>query len=367
MIQMHKPIDRLLKLMHDRGASDLHLSVGRCPMLRLAGRMEPVRYRVLTDPEMMRLLQPIAVPSIWEEFQATGDGDFAYQLPGSARFRVNVVRHERGMGAVFRIIPSTVLTVEQLGLPASVRSLATLRSGLALVTGPTGSGKSTTLAALVNEINQTHPAHIITIEDPIEFVHQNRLSVFSQREVGAHTKGFADGLKAAMREAPDLILVGEMRDRETVEMALNAASTGVLVLGTLHTNSAAKTVDRIINVFPSDRQAGIRGLVARALRAVVAQQLVPRKGGGRVAAHEVLITTAAIASAIREGSTHQLSSMLQMGKRLGMVSMDQALKELVKADLVEPTHAFEKAINKDDFRAWMNEHDATVTAATLAD
>jgi twitching motility protein PilT len=359
MNHMSQPIDRLLKLMHDRGASDLHLSVGRCPTLRVAGRLEPVRYRVLTDPEMNRLLQPIAMPSVWEEFQATGDGDFAYQLTGSARFRVNVFRQERGMSAVFRIIPSAVPTVDQLGLPAAVLGLINLRSGLFLVTGPTGSGKSTTLAALVNEINNRRSAHVVTIEDPIEFVHENRRCVFSQREVGPHTKGFADALKAAMREAPEVIVVGEMRDRETVEMALSAASTGVLVLGTLHTNSAAKTVDRIINVFPAGRQAGIRGSLASALRAVVAQQLVPRKGGGRVAAHEVLISTSAISSAIRDGRTHQLGGMLQLGKRLGMVSMDSALKELVKADLVEPMHAFEKALNKDDFRAWMKEHGAS--------
>src|ERR687892_203708 len=353
-------IDRFLRLVHERGASDLHLSVGRPPSMRLHGRIEPIPYRAQTDTELTRLLQPGASSEVWNAFQRSGDADFAYELCGVARFRVNLFRQERGMGAVFRIIPSKILTVEQLGLPSAVRALASLRSGLVLVTGPTGSGKSTTLASLVNEINGTRSAHIVTIEDPIEFVHPTRSSVFSQREIGTHSNSFSAALRAATREDPDVILVGEMRDLETVEMALRAAATGLLVLGTLHTNSAAKTVDRIINVFPTERQPSARGMIGNALRAVVAQQLLPRKGGGRVPAFELLNAVPSMATAIREGKTHQLASLIQMGKRLGMMTMDESLKKLVVDGVVDPADAFEKALGKDDFRKWMKEHGDSV-------
>lgn len=356
-------IDRFLKLMQDRGASDLHISVGRAPIFRLAGAMEPIRYRVLTDADYVRLIQPITPPELWQEFGSTGDIDFAYEISGLARFRVNLFKQERGLGAVFRIIPTKLMTIEQLGLPASVHKIVEMRSGLVLVTGPTGSGKSTTLSAIVNDINATRSLHVVTIEDPIEFVHSNQRSLISQREVGPHTRSFTGALRAAVREDPDAILVGEMRDPETIEMALSAGETGVLVFGTLHTNSAAKAIDRIIAVFPTARQEGVRGSLANGLKAVIAQQLLPRKAeGGRVAAFEILFGSTALASNIREGKTHQVNGLIQMGKNAGMIAMDDALRILVEQDRVEAMAALEKAIDKDSFRKWLRARGADVPA-----
>ncbi|MES2637910.1 MAG: type IV pilus twitching motility protein PilT [Myxococcota bacterium] len=353
-------IDRFLKLMNDRGASDLHLSVGRPPIFRLSGRMEPIRYRVLDDRDFESFLKPISPPHIWESFVAEGDADYAYEVPGLARFRVNMFRQQRGMGAVFRIIPTKLMTVEQLGLPASVKKLMTLDGGLVLVTGPTGSGKSTTLSAIIHEMNNTRALHMVTIEDPIEFVHANKKSLVSQREIGPHSKSFTAALRAAVREDPDCILVGEMRDLETIEMALKAAETGLLVFGTLHTNSASKTIDRIINVFPTDQQEGVRGILAGVLKGVLAQQLLRRKGGGRVAALEILFGTPALSALIREGKTHQIAGMLSQGKALGMIAMDDSLKALVEKDAIEPHAALEKALDKDEMRKWLKERGAAL-------
>jgi twitching motility protein PilT len=348
-------IDRFLKLMNDRGASDLHLSVGRPPIFRLSGRMDPIRYRVLDDKDLLGLLQPITPPHLWEQFVREGDADFAYEVPGVARFRVNIYRQQRGMGGVFRIIPTKLMTIDQLGLPPSVRKLTQLDGGLVLVTGPTGSGKSTTLSAIIHEMNEKRAMHFVTIEDPIEFVHPNRKSLVSQREVGPHTKSFSAALRAAVREDPDCILVGEMRDLETIEMALKAAETGMLVFGTLHTNSAAKTIDRIINVFPSEQQDGVRGVLAGVIKGVLAQQLLRRIGGGRVAAIEVLFGTGALSSLIREGKTHLIPGVIMQGKAAGMMSMDESLRGLVVGGLIEPLAALEKALDKDEMRKWLTE------------
>ncbi len=348
-------IDRFLKLMSDRGASDLHLSVGRPPIFRLGGRMEPIRYRTLDDVDYKNLLEPITPMHIWADYLDNGDADFAYELPGVCRFRVNMFKQERGMGAVFRVIPTKLLTVQQLGLPEIIRKVVALRSGLVLVTGPTGSGKSTTLSAIINEMNETRPMHFVTIEDPIEFVHPNKGSLMSQREIGPHSKSFSTALRAAVREDPDAILVGEMRDLETIAMALNAAETGVLVFGTLHTNSAAKTIDRIINVFPAEKQPGVRGTLASVTKCVVAQQLLRKKGGGRVAAVEIMFSSNAMASMIREGKTHQISGLIKLGKRDGMIAMDDALKRLIEDDKIEAVAGLEKAIDKDDFRKWLKD------------
>lgn len=348
-------IDRFLKLMQDRGASDMHLSVGRPPIFRRSGRIEPVRYRILSDIDFVNLMQPVTPAGLWDRYLATGDCDFAYEVPGLARFRVNLFRQERGRGAVFRIIPTKILTLDMLQMPPPVRTLASLDSGLVLVTGPTGSGKSTTLSGIIHEMNCNRDMHIVTIEDPLEFVHPNRRALVSQREVGTHSKGFRSALKAAVREDPDCILVGEMRDLETISMALSAAETGLLVFGTLHTNSAAKTMDRIINVFPSDRQDGIRSVLSVVIRGVLAQQLLRRKSGGRVAAVEVLFYTAALGSLIREGKTHHITGLIQQGKRLGMIAMDDSLKKLVTEDVIDVHAALEKSLDKDEMRKWLQQ------------
>ncbi|MCK6510902.1 type IV pilus twitching motility protein PilT [Myxococcota bacterium] len=347
-------IDRFLRLMRERGASDLHISVGRPPILRNGGRIEPIRYRVIENHDYVDLMRPIAPPHLWERFVETGDTDFAYEVPEVARFRVNFFKQERGYGAVFRIIPTKIMTVEQLGLPKAVHKLTRLRSGLVLVTGPTGSGKSTTLAALIHEMNMTRKMHFITIEDPIEFVHENQQALVSQREVGQHSHSFFNALRSAVREDPDCILVGEMRDLETIRMALNAAETGLLVFGTLHTNSAAKTMDRIINVFPNDQQDGVRSVLASVVKGVLSQQLLRRKQGGRVAAIEILFGSPALTSQIREGKTHQILGMIKAGKAQGMIAMDDSLKALVEKDLVTPEAALEKAIDKDEMRKWLS-------------
>jgi len=346
-------VDRFLKLTNDRGASDLHMSVGRPPILRIHGRLEPIRYRLLDDADFEQLLRPCTPGHVWKRYEETGDSDFAYEVPGVARFRVNLFRQVRGAGAVFRIIPTHIMNLEQLGLPAASRKLTRIESGLILVTGPTGSGKSTTLAALIHEMNKTRSMHFVTIEDPIEFVHDNRESLISQREIGNHSVTFSAALKAAMREDPDCILVGELRDLETIEMALNASETGLLVFGTLHTNSAGKTIDRIINVFPTDKQDGVRGVLAGVVRAVLSQQLLPRKNGGRVAAVELMFGAPALASLIREGKTHQIPNYIAQGRKTGMITMDESLMHLVDDDVVDGTAALEKALDKDTLRNWL--------------
>ncbi|MEO8036129.1 MAG: type IV pilus twitching motility protein PilT [Acidobacteriota bacterium] len=343
-------IDRFLRLMNDRGASDFHLTVGRPPMLRQGGLIETIRYRMLTEPDFVEMLQPITNEKLWDEFLKTGDIDFSYEIPNVARYRVNLFRQQRGSGAVFRIIPSKIMTLEQLGLPEQLRRVTTIRSGLVLVTGPTGSGKSTTLAAIIDAINESRSLHIITIEDPIEFVHPNKKCLVHQREIGSHAKSFAEALKAAGREDPDIVLVGEMRDLETIQMALSAAEKGTLVFGTLHTNNAAKTMDRIISVFPSGEQEGIRNVLGETIRAVVAQQLLPKLGGGRVAAIEILFASPAIGNMIREGKTGQITSAIQTGVRDGMIDMDTSIKRLFEAKKITARAAYDKAIDKELFK-----------------
>jgi twitching motility protein PilT len=342
-------IDRFLRLMNDRGASDFHLTVGRPPMLRASGAMEPIRFRVITETDFTELLKPIA-PRLWDDFIRTGDIDFSYEIPGVARYRVNLFRQQRGSGAVFRVIPSKIMTVSQLGLPEQLKRLAQIQSGLILVTGPTGSGKSTTLAAIIDGINETRNLHIITIEDPIEFVHPNKRCLIHQREIGTHATTFAEALKAAAREDPDLILVGEMRDVETISMALSAAEKGTLVFGTLHTNNAAKTMDRIISVFPAGEQEGIRNVLGETIRAVVAQQLMPKVGGGRVAALEILFSSPAIGNMIREGKTPQITSAIQTGVREGMIDMDSSIRKLLADGKITTRAAYDKAIDKEQFK-----------------
>jgi len=343
-------IDRFLKLMSSRGASDFHLTVGRPPMLRVGGSLEPIRYRMVLESDFGEMVQPITSARLWEEFQQTGDADYSYEIPDVARYRVNLFRQQRGSGAVFRIIPTKIMTLEQLGLPEQVKRLADMRNGLVLVTGPTGSGKSTTLAAIIDRINENRNLHIITIEDPIEFVHPNKKCLIHQREIGTHASSFAEALMAAAREDPDLILVGEMRDLETISQALAAAEKGTIVFGTLHTNNAAKTMDRIISVFPAGEQEGIRHVLGETIRAVLAQQLLPKVGGGRVAAIEILFSSPAVGNMIREGKTPQITSVIQTGVKQGMIDMDGSIKKLYQEGLVTARAAFDKAIDKEKFK-----------------
>ena len=347
------PIDQLFQMMVKTGASDLHLSVGSPPMVRKDGHMAALDANLipLTADHVVQLLAPIMPEKNRKEFADRHDTDFAYEIDGLARFRSNVFADRRGPGAVFRVIPSKILTAEQLNLSPYILNLCSLNKGLVLVTGPTGSGKSTTLCAMIDYINRTRPDHIITIEDPIEFVHNNQKCLINQREVRTHTDSFKDALRAALREDPDIILVGELRDLETVAIAIETAETGHLVFGTLHTTTAASTVDRVIDQFPSDRQAQIRIMLSESLKGVIAQTLCRKVGGGRVAALEVLIATQAVSNLIREGKTFQLPSIMQVNKAAGMVSLNDALMELVTKKLVEPAEAYAKAVDKGGFDA----------------
>ena len=344
-------IDNFLQLMNERGASDLHFCVGRAPAFRLHGEIEPIRYKALSKADYDMFIGEITPKALFTRFKETGDVDFAYECEGLARFRVNLFKQERGAGSVFRIIPTKLFTIEQLGLPPVIREVVKLRKGLVLVTGPTGSGKSTTLSAIINEINETRRLHIVTVEDPIEFVHPNKKCVLRQREVGPHVLTFSDGLRAALREDPDIVLVGEMRDLETISLALHAAETGLLVFGTLHTNTAAKTVDRIVSVFPSDEQDGVRGVIADVIQCVFSQQLLKRKEErGRVAAIEVLFGSPALSSMIREGKIYQIPDLIRQGSSRGMVAMDDSLFELTRDNMVDGEAGYEKAVDKSEFR-----------------
>ena len=343
-------IDAFFKLMHEQGASDLHLVSGQQPVLRIQGELERVKYRELENDGLKTMLYEIAPEHKVKEFEETGDVDFAYEIPGMARYRANFFQQKYGVGAVFREIPSTVLTCEQLGLPPVVRRLATLPRGLVLVTGPTGSGKSTTLAAIVDEANKTRKDHILTVEDPIEFVHISAKAVVNHREVGIHTRSFSAALRGALREDPDIILVGEMRDLETISLAIEASATGHLVFGTLHTTSAAKTVDRVIEVFPEMQQEQIRNTLADGLRAVIAQTLFRRKDlTGRVAALEIMIANPAVRNLIREGKTFQIPSMIQTGRKYGMQSLDDAIMDLFNKKIITPDDAYLRANDKAKF------------------
>jgi twitching motility protein PilT len=345
---MSAQIDGLFRMMCEAGASDLHLMVGTPPMVRKDGGMKPLDpgAPVLDGELVSRLLDPIIPEKNRVEFAERWDTDFAYEVPGLARFRANIFQDRKGQGAVFRVIPSKILTAEQLGLSEAILKLCKLHKGLVLVTGPTGSGKSTTLCAMIDHVNGTRNDHIITIEDPIEFVHENKLCCINQREVHNHTSSFKAALRAALREDPDIILVGELRDLETVAIAIETAETGHLVFGTLHTSTAASTVDRVIDQFPADRQAQIRVMLSESLKGVISQTLCKKIGGGRVAALEVLIVTSAISNLIREAKTFQIQSMMQVGKAVGMVTLNDALMDLVTRKLITPEEGYSKAIDK---------------------
>lgn len=340
-------IDQYFTEMEKAGASDLHMVVGFPPMIRLSGELTALDYPALTAESNKDILFEILRDDQKETVQQNLDFDMAYELAGVGRFRCNFFYQHRGIGAVFRIIPTDILTLEQLNLPEILRTIAEYNKGLVLVTGPTGSGKSTTLAAMINYINETVDGHIITIEDPLEFVHQNKRSLVTHREIGSHAKSFSDALRVASRENPDVVMVGEMRDLETISLALTCAELGILVFGTLHTNSAAKTIDRIINAFPADQQAQVRTMLSDSLRAVIAQQLLKTKDGkGRCAANEILTGSQALSSMIREGKISQISSLIQTGTSAGMQSMDQHLKQLVQEDRITREAAYGKAMDK---------------------
>ena len=355
-------IDALLVALKERSGSDLHLAAGTPPRLRVKGNLDPIEgQRVLDDATLRALMREIVSADQWADYESSGDLDFAYGLPGVARFRANYLVQQNGAGAVFRIIPEQILTVEQLALPPAITKLADLSKGLVLVTGPTGSGKSTTLAAIVDHINKSYSKHIVTIEDPVEFVHQNQRSVLSHREVGTHTQGFGPALRSAIRQDADVVLVGEMRDRETIALAITAAEMGMLVFGTLHTNSAAKTIDRIIDAFPAKEQNQVRISLSESLVAVVSQLLVPTADGkGRCAVHEILLRTSGLPNIIREGKITMLNSLIEGGKSQGMQTMDDTLFALVKAGRIRGSDAFMKATNKGRFEslAGSDEHAA---------
>jgi len=357
-------IDAFFKLMHEQGASDLHLVSGQPPALRIRGDMERIKYKVLDNDELKAMLYEIAPEAKIKQFEETGDIDFGYEIPGVARYRSNFFMQKNGCGAVFRQIPEEIMTAEQLGLPSVISKLASLPRGLVLVTGPTGSGKSTTLAAIVDIANRTRKDHIITIEDPIEFVHQSHGCIINHREVGIHTKSFSAALRGALREDPDIILVGEMRDLETISLAIEAASTGHLVFGTLHTMSAPKTIDRIIEVFPATEQSQIRSTLSDGIRAVISQVLFKRVDKKALCvALEILIATPAARNLIREGKTHQIPSVIQTGKKYGMMLLDDAIMELYEKGLISADDAYLKANDKARFRNFIKNPPADFTEA----
>ncbi len=357
-------IDAFLKLMHDQKASDLHLVSGQPPALRINGEMERIKYKVLDNDILRAMLYEIAPEDKVKIFEETGDVDFGYEIAGLARYRANFFMQKYGVAAVFREIPSTILTAEQLGLPGVISKLAMLPRGLVLVTGPTGSGKSTTLAAIVDVANRSRKDHIITVEDPIEFVHQSQGCIVNHREVGLHTRTFSAALRGALREDPDIILVGELRDLETISLAIEAASTGHLVFGTLHTSSAAKTVDRVIEVFPANQQEQIRSTLADGLRAVIAQVLFKRiDKKGRCAALEIMIATPAVRNLIREGKTFQIPSSIQTGKRFGMQLLDDCIMDLLNKGMISAEDAYAKANDKGKFRPMLKTPPSDFTEA----
>ncbi len=350
--QAGKRIDEFLKEVLSKGGSDLHFIAGDPPRIRLYGELHTLRNETLEPTYVEELLREIMPATAQQRLEEKNGADFAHIIPGISRFRVNIMRQINGLGAVFRAIPSKAKTMDELKLPDAVRNLCKLNSGLILVTGKTGSGKSTTLAAMIDDINSRMKGHIITIEDPIEFVHTRKSSLISQREVGLHTQSFSDALHSTLREDPDVVLVGEMRDYETISIAVTAAEMGILVMGTLHTNGAAPTVDRIINSFPADKQPQVRSMLSTSLRGVISQQLIPAKGkAGRVAAMEIMVNTPAIANLIRQGKMDQLENTIQSGAAMGMRTMDSAIQELLDKALISGRNAYLKAINKAKFEA----------------
>ncbi|MDM8524873.1 type IV pilus twitching motility protein PilT [Desulfococcaceae bacterium HSG8] len=348
-------IDAFFKLMNDQGASDLHLVSGQPPTLRLSGELERVKYKILENDDLKAMLYEIAPEDKVKVFEETGDVDFGYEIPGLARYRANFFMQKWGCAAVFREIPSEILTAEQLGLPPIFEKLAMLPRGLVLVTGPTGSGKSTTMAAVIDIANKKRKDHILTIEDPVEFVHKSRACIINHREIGAHTKSFGAALKGALRQDPDIILVGEMRDLETIALAVEAASTGHLVFGTLHTSSAPKTVDRIIEVFSEGEQAQIRSTLADGIRAVICQNLFKKIPKGRCCAQEIMIATAAVRNLIRENKTYQIGSAIQTGKKFGMQLLDDHIQEMLDKGMIAADEAYQKSNEKARFIPYLKE------------
>jgi twitching motility protein PilT len=349
-------METLLRTLVSEGASDLHMRVGEPPILRKHGEMERLEHEgKLNNEEVESLLFAIMPDRNKKEFLEHADTDFAYEIEGIARFRANALKDRKGMAAVFRVIPSTIVTADQLGVSKEVQNLCFLTKGLVLVTGPTGSGKSTTLCALVDLVNRSRSDHVITIEDPIEFVHENKSCILTQRQVGVHTDSFKSALRAALREDPDIILVGELRDLETVAIAIETAETGHLVFGTLHTTTAASTIDRLIDQFPADRQEQVRTMLSESLKGVVSQVLCKKIGGGRVAAREILLVTPAISNLIREGKTYQIPSIMQTSKRIGMITMNDTLFELVQTKQVEPKEAYMRSVDKGSFLTKLRE------------
>ena len=342
-------ITELLSFCHEQNGSDLHISAGETPMIRVDGKMKRLSMEALNEDQTQEMLYDIMNDYQRKVFEEFSDIDFSIELGEIARFRVNIFRQRKGMGAVFRVIPTTILSLEELGMPKILFDLTKKEKGLILVTGPTGSGKSTTLAAMIDKINKDHEGHILTVEDPIEFVHPSKKCLVNQREVGPHTQSFTNALRAALREDPDVILVGELRDLETIKLALTAAETGHLVLGTLHTSSAPKTIDRIIDVFPATQQAQVRAMLSESLQAVITQTLCKKIGGGRQAALEIMIGTPAVRNLIREAKIHQLPSMLQTGQSVGMQTLEMDLLNLVEQRKITPQEATIKSGNPNLF------------------
>jgi twitching motility protein PilT len=366
----HRPayIDHFFHYMIENKASDLHLSSDCTPTLRIDGSMRPmVDYPAFDAGTLAGILYEIMPERNREQFSAANDTDFAYEIPGLARFRCNVFMDRKGMGGVFRIIPSKILSCDDLGIPDAIKNLCFLTKGLVLVTGPTGSGKSTTLAAMMDLVNATREDHIITIEDPIEFVHQNKKCLVNQREIGVHSKSFKAALKAALREDPDIVLVGEMRDLETIAIAIETAETGHLVFGTLHTTTAASTVDRIIDQFPTAQQNQVRMMLSESLKGVISQTLLKKKGGGRVAALEILIGASSVANLIREGKTFQIPSVMQTSSNIGMQTLNDAIMNFVRRRTVEPLEAYMKAVDKAGIISTLEEAGFKIDLAKIAE
>jgi len=358
-------IDQFLQIVVRQDASDLHIAEGQPPKIRTHGDIMAIRAEPISHDEVTRMLSEVCGKHNWEIFQKHGDLDFAYQMDEQSRFRINYFKQSDGYGAAFRLIPTKISSVEELGVPVVIKEFAYLRGGLVLVTGPTGSGKTTTQAALIDFINQNFSKHVVTIEEPIEFVHENKRSIVTQREVPTDSLSFPAGLKAALRQDTDIVLIGEMRDLETISLALTAAETGLLVIGTLHTNNARKTVDRMIDAFPADRQMQARAMLANSLRGVVAQLLLKRADRpGRIAVNEILIANAAVAAIIREGATHKLQDVIVSGRAQGMQFMDDAIWALLDKGIVSAYEAFMKAIDKNRFKPFLSpEEEALADAA----
>lgn len=343
-------LDKLLTDMLARGGSDLHLSVNAPPKIRIDGVIHPLGDQVINQTAMESMLQAVTPAHRWETFLRTGDADLAHEIPGKARFRMNLFRNSWGMATVLRQIPSRIASIDELKLPAALKDIATYNEGLVLVTGPTGSGKSTTLAAIINHINENGQKQIITLEDPVEFTHSDKKSTIIHREIGEHTHTFAAGLKGAMRADPDVILIGEMRSMDTIRLALNCAAMGMLVFATLHTNNATKTIDRIIDAFPAAEQNQTRTMLAEALRGIVSQLLCKRKTGGRVAVHEILLKHGSLPNCIRHNSLSNIRNIIDQNREQGMISMDASLRALLSADIITTEEAYMKAIDKAQFK-----------------